>query len=147
MPTYCTASQYHAKYIYCDLPDDVLAVWLSDASDTIAKLVAKAGADPDGLGENAEATCLRVCRDMVHRAIGDGSSYMNGMQGSTQFFTSGEDYSQTVNMGNGFADLYIRKGERADIIAALAEDGLTDYGARRAACAPPSFGVFDVETA
>ena len=143
MPAYCTTSQYRAKYIYCDLADDVLASWIADASDIIAKLVAKAGADPEELGENADATCLRVCRDMVHRAIGDGSSYMNGMQGATQFFTSGEDYSQTVNMGNGFADLYLRKGERADILSALAEDGSTMYGRARAACAAPSFGAFD----
>ena len=68
---------------------------------------------------------------------------MNAMQGSTQLFTSGDGFSQTVNMGNGFADLFIRKQERKDILAALRFDGLTDYGATRAACAAPSFGVFD----
>ena len=139
----CSASAYRAKFPYCDLDDAALEVWLGDAENMLSNIFAKAEVDPNDLGDASSDTCQRVVRDMVHRAIGDGSSYMNGMQGATQFFTSGEDYSQTVNMGNGFADLYIRKGERADIIAALVEDGLTSYGVTRAACAAPSFGVFD----
>lgn len=139
----CTVEQYHAKYPYCDLTDEALAVWLEDATNMLSGIFAKAEVDPDDLGDASADTCTRVVRDMVHRAIGDGSSYMNGFQGSTQFFTSGEDYSQTVNMGNGFADLYIRKGEKSDIVAALVDDGLTTYGGSRAACAAPSFGIFD----
>ena len=143
MSAYCSTAQYHAKYIYCDLPDDYLSAWLDDASDIIARLVLEAGADPDDLLDNSEATCRRVCRDMVHRAIGAGSSSMNGQQGTTQFFTNGGDFSQTVNMGNGFADLYMRKQEKSDVLAALRADGLSTFGAARAACAAPSFGIFD----
>jgi hypothetical protein len=139
----CTVEQYKAKYIYCDLPDEYLEEWLLDGEDVVTQVVREAGADPDALGDASEPTCRRVVRDMVHRAIGDGSSYMNAMQGSTQLFSSGDGFSQTVNMGNGFADLFIRKQERKDILAALRDDGLTDYGSRRAACAAPSFGVFD----
>ena len=139
----CSVEAYRAKYIYCDLPDDYLSVWLQDADDVVSRVVSEAGADVDNLGEASARTCERVVRDMVHRAIGDGSSYMNAMQGSTQLFSSGDGFSQTVNMGNGFADLFIRKQERKDILAALRDDGLTDYGSRRAACAAPSFGVFD----
>lgn len=139
----CSTSEYRAKYPYCDLDDAALATWIGDAEDMLSAIFAKAGVEPDDLGDKSAAACRRVVRDMVHRAIGDGSSYMNGFQGATQFFTSGEDYSQTVNMGNGFADLYIRKSERADVISALAEDGLTEYGTVRAACAAPSFGIFD----
>ena len=141
----CTVEQYKAKYLYCDLPDNYLAEWIYDAEDVVARVVREAGADPDALVGESARTCERVVRDMVHRAIGDGSSYMNAMQGSTQLFSSGDGFSQTVNMGNGFADLFIRKQERKDILAALREDGLTDYGSRRAACAAPSFGVFDGE--
>jgi hypothetical protein len=141
----CSVEAYKAKYIYCDLPDSHLAEWIYDAEDVVARVVREAGADPDALGGESARTCERVVRDMVHRAIGDGSSYMNAMQGSTQLFTSGDGFSQTVNMGNGFADLFIRKQERKDILAALREDGLTDYGSRRAACPAPSFGVFDGE--
>lgn len=143
MADFCTCTQYRGKFPYCDLDDAHLSEWLEDASAAIAAVVREAGVDVADIGTETADTCMRVCRDMVHRAIGDGSSYMNGMQGSTQFFTSGESYSQTVNMGNGFADLYLRKQERADILSALREDGLTSYGARRAACAAPSYGVFD----
>lgn len=139
----CSVANYRAKYIYCDLPDEYLFEWLRDAEDVVAQVVREAGADMDSLGDASGATCVRVIRDMVHRAIGDGSSYMNAMQGSTQLFSSGDGFSQTVNMGNGFADLFLRKQERKDILAALRDDGLTDYGSRRAACAAPSFGVFD----
>ena len=139
----CSTALYRAKYIYCDLPDENLGVWLDDAEDIVQSAISEAGVDISDVGERTEAVCIRVERDMVHRAIGDGSSYMNGMNGSTQFFTSGESYSQTVNMGNGFADLYMRKQERKDILAALRDDGLTDSGLVRAACAAPSFGVFD----
>ncbi len=143
MTAFCTTGRYRAKYPYCDLDDSHLSEWLEDASGTICDVVREAGVSPTDIGMASTVTCERVCRDMVHRAIGDGSSYMNGMQGSTQFFTSGESYSQTVNMGNGFADPYLRKQERAEILSALRDDGLTEYGARRAACAAPSFGVFD----
>ena len=139
----CTVEQYRAKYIYCDLPDEYLNEWLLDAEDVVSRVLREADADAGNLGDESAKTCERVVRDMVHRAIGDGSSYMNAMQGSTQLFTSGDGFSQTVNMGNGFADLFIRKQERKDIMAALRFDGLTDYGSRRAACAAPSFGVFD----
>ena len=139
----CSVAKYHAKYPYCDLTDEALAVWLADAESLLTEIFVKAEVDPDDLTEAAEGICAITVRDMVHRAIGDGSSYMNGFQGSTQFFTSGEDYSQTVNMGNGFADLYIRKHERANILAVLRAEGLTTYGGTRAACAAPSFGVFD----
>lgn len=141
--SYCTAAEYRAKFPYCDLLDGQLAEWLDDASAMCDSIAVEAGVDAADYGETTADACKRVVRDMVHRAIGDGSSYMNGMQGSTQFFTSGESYSQTVNMGNGFADLYLRKQERADILSALREDGLTSYGDRRAACAAPSYGVFD----
>lgn len=142
---YCTTDEYHVKYPYCDLTDTALAEWLEDAATLLAPIFAEADVDVADLTDEATDLCKRITRDMVHRAIGDGASYMNGFQGSTQFFTTGEDYSQTVNMGNGFADLYIRKNERAALLAQLRADGLTEYGGTRAACAAPSFGVFDGE--
>lgn len=139
----CTTAEYRAKFPYCDLTDEYLAVWLDDAEDKVRDIFREAEACPEHLGDATAATCRRVVRDMVHRAIGDGASYMNAMQGSTQFFTSGDEFSQTVNMGNGFADLFVRKQERRDILSALRFDCATEYGGRRAACAAPSFGIFD----
>ena len=112
MTAFATTAQYRAKYD-TDMDDNALAVWLADASDIMAAEMDKAGVDYSHASETFTARLVRVCRDMVRRAIGDGSaSAMSIPYGSTQASMSAGGYSESFTIGNPYGDLYMKAAER-----------------------------------
>ena len=115
MTAFATTTEYRAKYD-TDMSDTALAVWLADASNIMAAEMDRAGVDYSTPSEDFAATLVRVCRDMVRRAIGDGSlSAMSVPFGSTQASMSAGGYSESFTIGNPYGDLYIKAAERRDL--------------------------------
>ena len=134
MTAFATTAQYRAKY-QTDLSDTVLEVWLADASDIMAAEMDRAGVDYSHASEEFSARLVRVCRDMVHRAIGDGSaSAMSIPFGSTQASMSAGGYSESFTIGNPYGDLYMKAAERTSL----------GIGSGGFAVAVPSFGNAEV---
>ena len=128
---YATADQYRAKYS-ADMADSALSEWLADASGVIDDELAKAGKTAEGIDGQR---LMRICRDMVHRAIGDGSAASFAIpSGATQASMSAGGYSESFTMGNPYGDLYMRASE----LSALG------IGRGRFAVAAPSFGNAEV---
>ena len=134
MDAFATVSQYREKYS-TGMPDSELAVWLDDASDIMASEMDKAGVDYSDPDETFAARLCRVCRDMVRRAIGDGSaSAMDIPFGATQASITAGSYSQQFTVGNPYGDLYLRAAERRALGIAASGFGI----------AVPSFGNAEV---
>lgn len=131
---FATVEQYRAKYA-TDLDDAQLLVWLEDASDIMADEMDAAHVDYYEPTESMAARLSRICRDMVHRAIGDGSySAMSIPFGSTQASMAAGGYSESFTIGNPYGDLYLKAAERRAL-------GMTGSGF---AVAVPSFGNAEV---
>ena len=134
MTAFATTTQYRAKY-ETDLADAALSEWLTDATDKMKAAMDKAGVDYSAPGEDFAARLCRVCRDMVHRAIGDGSaSALSIPFGATQASMAAGGYSESFTMGNPYGDLYLKAAEKEEL-------GITSGGF---AVAAPSYGNAEV---
>ena len=131
---FATTAEYRAKYD-TDMPDEALAVWLDDASDIMAGEMDAAGVDYSNPDETFEARLCRVCRDMVRRAIGDGSNAALGVPfGAKQASMTAGGYSEQFTIDNPFGDLYLRAAERRALGIAASGFGIS----------VPSFGNAEV---
>ncbi|MBO7685581.1 MAG: hypothetical protein J6V72_04315 [Kiritimatiellae bacterium] len=112
MEAFATPAQYRAKYD-TDMSDEVLSEWLADASDIMAGEMDAAGVDYSNPDETFEQRLCRVCRDMVRRAIGDGSQATLGIPfGAKQASMTAGSYSEQFTIDNPFGDLYMKAAER-----------------------------------
>lgn len=137
MDAFATVSQYREKYS-TDMPDSELAVWLDDASDIMAGEMDSAGVDYSHPDETFEARLCRVCRDMVRRAIGDGSRAVLGIPfGAKQASMTAGGYSEQFTIDNPFGDLYLKASERRALGISASGFGI----------AVPSFGNAEVPDA
>ena len=135
MAEFATTDDYREKYD-TDLDDDMLAVWLADASDIMAAEMDRAGVDYSEPSEAFAARLKRVCRDMVRRAIGDGSASSASIPyGATQASMAAGGYSESFTMGNPYGDLYIKAAERKAL----------GIGTGGFAVAVPSYGNIEVQ--
>ena len=134
MEAFATTYDYRAKYS-TDMDDDALEVWLADASDIMAVKMDRAGVDYSQPDSKFATRLMRICRDMVHRAIGDGSEASASIPyGVTQASMSAGGYSESFTIGNPYGDLYIK----ADELKALG------VGSGGFSVAVPSYGNAEV---
>ena len=109
---FATVAQYRAKY-NTELDDESLLVWLEDASGIMAAEMDAAHVDYCEPTDSMAARLSRVCRDMVHRAIGDGSDAAFAVPfGATQATQAAGGYSLSTTMGNPYGDLFIKRDEK-----------------------------------
>lgn len=134
MASFATKEQYKAKYD-TGLTDAELTVWLADASDIMAAEMDRAGVDYSEPSETFVARLARICRDMVHRAVGDGTaSALSIPFGATQASMAAGGYSESFTIGNPYGDLYMKASERRDL----------GIGSGGFAVARPSYGNAEV---
>ena len=134
---FATADEYRAKYD-TDLTDEALEIWLEDASDIMAGEMDSAGVDYADPDETFAARLCRVCREMVRRAIGDGSHAAMGIPfGAKQASMTAGGYSEQFTIDNPFGDLYLKAAERRALGISASGFGI----------AVPSFGNAEVSDA
>ena len=115
MTAFASVAQYRLKY-GSDMSDAELEVWLGDASDIMAFEMDRAGVDYSAPSEEFATRLCRVCRDMVHRAIGDGSQANASIPfGATQASMSAGGYSESFTIGNPYGELFLKERERVAI--------------------------------
>lgn len=134
MQAFATAAEYRDKY-NTDMDDDRLSEWLADASDIMMSEMDSAGVDYSDPDAKMAARLIRVCRDMVHRAIGDGTDAAASIPfGATQASMAAGGYSESFTIGNPYGDLYLKDRERKSL-------GIKAIGF---AVAVPSYGNAEV---
>lgn len=128
---FATVAEYRAKYA-TDLDDAKLGAWLEDASGMMADEMDAAGVDYYEPTESMAARLMRICRDVVHRAIGDGTDLSMGIPaGATQASMAAGGYSESFTLGNPYGDLFLRDSERKALGISRGGVGLAvpSYGA------------------
>lgn len=134
MEAFATTAEYRDKYD-TDMDDGRLGMWLADASDIMACEMDRAGVDYSEPDETFADRLCRICRDMVHRAIGDGSTASAAIPyGATQASMAAGGYSESFTMGNPYGDLFMKDKERKAL----------GIGTGGFAVARPSFGNAEV---
>ena len=134
MQAFATAAEYRDKYS-TDMDDGKLSEWLADASDIMMAEMDSAGVDYSNPDAKLTSRLLRVCRDMVHRAIGDGTDSAASIPfGATQASMAAGGYSESFTIGNPYGDLYLKDRERKSL-------GIKAIGF---AVAVPSYGNAEV---
>lgn len=109
---FATVDDYRAKYT-TDMDDARLEAWLEDATGMMSDEMDKAHVDYYEPTDSMAARLMRICRDCVHRAIGDGSDASMGIpMGATQASMAAGGYSESFTMGNPYGDLFLREPER-----------------------------------
>ena len=109
---FATVAEYRAKYA-TDLDDAKLGAWLEDASGMMVDEMDAAGVDYYEPTDSMAARLMRICRDCVHRAIGDGTdAAMSIPYGASQASMAAGGYSESFTMGNPYGDLFLKASER-----------------------------------
>lgn len=113
---FATPAQYRAKYDSA-MDDGRLAEWLADASSRMRAAMDAAGVDYSDPDEAQASALAGVCRDMVHRAIGDagaGGSQLPGVPfGATQYSLGVGDHTANASFANPYGDLFLTKAEKS----------------------------------
>ena len=136
MEAFATTAEYREKY-ETDMDDGRLGMWLADASDIMAFEMDRAGVDYSEPDDAFAARLCRICRDMVHRAIGDGSASAASIPyGATQASMAAGGYSESFTIGNPYGDLFMKDKERKAL----------GIGSGGFAVAVPSYGNAEVRS-
>ena len=134
MQAFASVVEYRDKYS-TDMDDGKLREWLADASDIMMDEMDRAGVDYENPDAKLAARLLRVCRDMVHRAIGDGTQSAASIPfGATQASMAAGGYSESFTIGNPYGELFLKDRERKSL-------GIKAVGY---AVAVPSYGNAEV---
>lgn len=117
MEPFATVDDYGRRYV---LPEDVDALEeaLLDATDIIRTEMAAAGIACDEPDESLARTLMRVCRDMVHRAVGDADEGGDAPPipfGASQFSQGAGSYTQSATLANPYGDLFMTEAERRSL--------------------------------
>lgn len=134
MDAFATSDEYRDKY-KTDMDVEMLETWLADASDIMKYEMDEAGIDYSDPDDAFAARLMRICRDMVHRAIGDGSDASYSIPyGATQASMSAGGYSESFSIENPYGDLFLKDRERKSL----------GIGSGSFAVARPSYGNAEV---
>lgn len=125
---FATVAEYRAKYA-TDMDDATLSEWLEDASSVMADAMDAACVDYYEPTDSMAARLKRICREMTHRAIGDGSDASLAIPfGATQASMAAGGYSVSSTMGNPYGDLFMTKAEKSALGIANGRIGWARFG-------------------
>jgi hypothetical protein len=126
MDPFATVAEYRARYPDDEVSDEVLEECLMDATDLISGELDGSDIEYVGVDEPFARRLMRVCRDVVHRAIGSGGSDVPF--GATQLSETASQFSASVQLANPYGDLFITEQERRSLgIGAMRATVLSPY--------------------
>ena len=114
MEPFCTVVQYRNLYPDDETPDAVLLERLLEATDLISAAMDEGGVEYADPTESFTFRLMRICRSVVHRAIGDGGSG-DGADvpfGATQLSETSAQFSASVQLANPYGDMFLTQAER-----------------------------------
>ena len=130
MEPFCSPVQYRQLYPNDETPDAVLTEKLLEATDVICAAMDEGGVEYSDPSESFTYRLMRICRTVVHRALGDGSSGdVDVPFGATQLSETSAQINASVSFANPYGDLFLMQAEREALgIGAMRAAVLSPYG-------------------
>ena len=113
MEPFCTVTDYRLRYPADETPDEVLNEVLLDATDVMCAAMDEADVAYTDPTEPFTRRLMRICREVVHRAIGEGTDDdMDVPFGATELSQGADTFNASVKLGNPYGDLYLTQSEK-----------------------------------
>ena len=113
MEPFCTVAQYRLRYPADETPDEVLNEVLLDATDVMCEQMDKSDVAYTDTSESFTRRLMRICREVVHRSIGEGTSGdMDVPFGATELSEAADTFNARVKLGNPYGDLFLTQSEK-----------------------------------
>ena len=113
MEPFCTVAQYRLRYPADETPDEVLNEVLLDATDVMCAQMDESDVAYTDTSESFTRRLMRICREVVHRSIGEGTSDdMDVPFGATELSQAADTFNASVKLGNPYGDLFLTQAEK-----------------------------------
>jgi hypothetical protein len=140
MEPFCSVAQYRTRYPADETPGEVLFEALLDATDVMCAAMDESDVSYTDPTEPFTRRLMRICRDVVHRAIGEGTGDdMDVPFGATELSQGADTFNARVKLANPYGDLFLTQAERdalgigrmrACVISPYGQDAPADMDAR-----------------
>lgn len=115
MNAFCTVVEYRSRYPNDETPDEVLGEALLEATDVICAAMDEGGVEYSDPTESFTFRLKRICRTVVHRALGDSSSSDDDADvpfGATQLSETSAQFNASVQFANPYGDMFLTQAEK-----------------------------------
>lgn len=114
MEAFASVEDYRRLYAEDTTDDTVLAEYLLNATDVMCAAMDEGGVEYTDTTESFTFRLMRVCRDVVHRAIGVASGNLADVPfGATELSQAADTFSSGVKFSNPMGDMYLTAQERS----------------------------------
>ena len=143
MSPFCNVEGYRELYPDDETPDAVLHERLLEATDLISAAMDEGGVDYSDPTESFTYRLKRICRAIVHRAIGESgaSDDVDVPFGATELSETSAQFNASVRFANPYGDMFLTQAEREALgIGAGQACVVSPYGSDDAVAVPQSDG-------
>ena len=115
MEPFASVAEYRARYPSDETEDSVLLEALLEATDVISAAMDEGGVDYTDPTESFTFRLKRICRTVVHRAIGSGTSGPDDIDvpfGATQLSETSAQFNASVQFANPYGDMFLTQAEK-----------------------------------
>lgn len=114
MDAFCSVEDYRARYPDDETPGYVLLEALLEATDLISAAMDEGGVDYSDPTESFTFRLKRICRTVVHRAIGSGvgGGDADVPFGATQLSETSAQFNASVEFANPYGDMFLTQAEK-----------------------------------
>lgn len=113
MDPFASVAEYRARYPSDETPGDVLFEALLEATDVISAAMDEGGVDYSDPTESFTFRLKRICRTVVHRAIGSsGGGDADVPFGATQLSETSAQFNASVQFANPYGDMFLTQAEK-----------------------------------
>ena len=128
MEPFASVEDYRRAYPDDEIADDVLHEKLLEATDVMCPELDEHDIDYSDPSESFTYRLMRICRTMVHRAIGSTSN-PDVPFGATEFSETNDFVNAATKFANPYGDLFLTEQERRSLgIGAARACVLSPYG-------------------
>ena len=114
MEPFASVEDYRARYPDDETPGYVLLEALLEATDLISAAMDEGGVDYSDPTESFTFRLKRICRTVVHRAIGSGGGGGDADVpfGATQLSETSAQFNASVQFANPYGDMFLTQAEK-----------------------------------
>ena len=115
MSPFCNVEGYRELYPDDETPDAVLHERLLEATDLISAAMDDGGVDYSDPTELFTYRLKRICRAIVHRAIGESGASDDDVDvpfGATELSETSAQFNASVQFANPYGDMFLTQAEK-----------------------------------
>lgn len=115
MEPFASVEDYRARYPDDETPDAVLTEALLEATDVISAAMDEGGVDYSDPTESFTFRLKRICRTVVHRAIGASGASDDDVDvpfDATHLTETSAQFNASVQFANPYGDMFLTQAEK-----------------------------------